>query len=149
MSLKDDIVSAQKEAMKTKDSQRLSILRMVFSAIKNEEINERRELDDKEVREVIRRQVKQLQDALVDFTKGQRNDLIEQTNFEIKTLSVYLPQQLSEAEVKERVGVILSALGPKENINQGQAMGMVMKELKEIASGDVVKKAVVDYLSKI
>jgi len=146
MPLKEELVLAQKEAMKAGDSKKLSILRMVLSAMKNDEIDKRRELEDGEVREVVKRQVKQLQDALVDFTSGQRNDLVEQAKFEIDILSAYLPKQLSEMEIKERVNTILSALGAKENLNAGQAIGVIMKELKEVADGNVVKKIVLDYL---
>jgi hypothetical protein len=146
MNLRDEIVNTQKEAMKAGDSKKLSILRMAFAAIKNEEINQRRTLEDKEVREIIRKQVKQLQDAMIDFEKGQRTDLIDQSKFEIGILSAYLPQQLSAEEVNGRVVAILSALGPKESLNQGQAMGAVMRELREIADGNVVKSAVAEYL---
>ena len=120
-------------------------MRIAHAAIKNVQIEKRAELSDAEVQEVIRRQVKQLQDALVDFTRGNRTDLVDQAKVEIAILSVYLPAQLSDAELESKVKTILDKLGNKAELKPGQVMGVVMKELKGEADGGRGK----DFITKI
>lgn len=145
MSLKRDIVNAQQEAMKTGEKEKLSVLRLLVSAIKNEEIEKKRELTDDEVMSIVQKQVKQTKEAIVDFTKGERKDLVEQANKEIEFLSVYLPAELSEEELEKKVSEILSLLDADVNI--GQAMGKVMGELKGLVEGGRVKQMIEKILS--
>ena len=98
MSIKQNIQDAQKEAMKSKDSDKLSTLRQIWSAIKNAEIDSSGELSDEKVQEIIARQVKQLRDAMSDFEKGGREDLVEQNKKEIELLETYLPAQMSDED---------------------------------------------------
>ena len=142
MSLQDDIFLAQQEAMKKGDKEALSILRMANAAIKNAQIEKMGALTDEDVRGVIRRQVKQLQDALLDFERGGRADLVEKSKKEIALLSSYLPAQMSAEDVRAKVEEILETLGPKETLDAGKAMGVVMKELKGKADGNVVREIV-------
>ena len=140
MSLKEDIILAQQTAMKSGEKEKLSILRMVTAAIKNAEIESGEELEDDKVQGVIKKQVKQLADALKDFEKGGREDLIKNTKSEIEMLSVYLPAELSDEELMSKVQTVIDGLG--EGANMGQAMGAVMKELKGQADGGRVREMV-------
>lgn len=144
MSLFDELFSAQKNAMKAKDAETLSTLRMVLAAIKNAQIDADAELTDDDVQDVIRRQVKQLTDAKKDYVKGGRDDLVAQTDKEISVLAEYLPAQLSEEEVRTK---LITLFEGKEDLQVGPAMGMAMKELKGVADGGMVKKLVSELLN--
>ena len=133
--------------MKAGEAATVSILRMASAAIKNAEIDKQTELTDEEVQEVLRRQVKQLADALKDFERGGRQDLIEKTKAEIHLLSSYVPAQLSDEEMETRVAAIVASLGPKEQQNMGRAMGAVMKEMKGLADGNRVRDIVSQILT--
>ncbi|MFA4831037.1 MAG: GatB/YqeY domain-containing protein [Patescibacteria group bacterium] len=147
MSLRNDISIAREQAMKSGKKEDLSTLRMVISAIKNLEIEKRRELSDEDVQNVIITQVKQLRDSLSDFERGGRDDLVKRAQAELTLLSAYLPAQLGEGDLISRVKELLNSLGNKEKINMGQAMGAVMKELKGKADGKRIKEAVEQILN--
>src|SRR3990167_2944276 len=136
MTLIQTILEAQKEAMKKRDAETLSILRVLSSAAKNEQIEKQRELTDAEVQQVIARQVKQLKDALSDFEKARRTDLVDKTKKEVALLSAYLPQQLSDEELK---AVIMLVVETNKGTEPGRIMGPVMKEVAGRADGSRVK----------
>lgn len=142
MSLRTDIQQAQKEAMKEKQEAKLSTLRLLWSAIRNAEIDKQRELSEEEILEVIAKQVKQLRDALKDFVVGNREDLIEKTKTEIVLLEVYLPKQMTEEELRAVASKILSDNNITENKDAGRAMGLIMKEVKGRTDGNKVKEIV-------
>lgn len=142
MSLRDDIVLAQQHAMKAGDKEKLSILRIVNSAIKNSEIESKEKLSDDAVQAVIKTTVKQLNDALKDFEKGGREDLTASTKKEIEILSEYLPAQLSDEELKTKIKEILVSAGLEEEKNIGKVMGVVMKELSGKADGSRVRQEI-------
>lgn len=142
MSLRDQLMNDQKQAMKEKDAQKLSVLRMVMAAIKNVEIDKGTQLGDGEIQEAIARQVKQLNDALKDFTSAGRTDLIEQTNKEISLLSAYLPQQLSDEEIEQTVKGVMKKLGTNNKQDFGKIMGAVTAETKGKADGSRVRDIV-------
>jgi len=144
MSLRQEISSAQTEALKAKDEKKLSILRMLWSAIRNLEIDKKTELGDEEIQTVVVSQVKQLNDALKDFEKGARVDLTNKAKYEIGVLQKYLPTQLSDEELKNIVLKII-AVAPVKEI--GRIMGSVMKEVKGQADGNRVKNTVTQLLS--
>lgn len=146
-SLKEQIKNEQIAALKNREEEKLSVLRFLNSAIKNAEIEKQKELSDAEVQEVIARQVKQFQDALKDFEKGGRADLVENTNREINLLKNYLPAQLSAEESETVVKKILTDNGLLENKDVGKAMGLVMKELKGKADGNLVRQLVEKILT--
>ncbi len=146
MSLRSTIVDAQRDAMKAKDAQMLSVVRLVFAAIRNSEIDKGRELTDEEVLAVVRSQNKQLTDALKDFESGARQDLVEKTKSEIEILKKFLPPELGDEEIKVRIKQILSS-NPTGNV--GQLMGVVMKELKGCADGNRVRALVEEAFKSI
>ena len=101
MSLKEKLQEDLKSSMKNKDTIRKSVITLVRAAIKQIEVDQRVELDDVAVMDIISKQLKQRNDSLAEFEKAGREDLIEETKSEIQVLKEYLPQQLSEEELEK------------------------------------------------
>lgn len=137
MSLMQTIESARIQAMKEKNTAALSTLRVLLSALKNKQIDAAEPLTDEEVQKVVAMQVKQLKDANSEFEKGGRDDLIEANNAEIQILNQFLPEQLSEEELKTIISGVVAAAG--ENPQFGQLMGAAMKEVAGRAEGNTVR----------
>ncbi len=142
MSLKEQIKSELIIAMKAKDEFNLSVLRLVNSAIKNKEIDLGHELSDEEIISVIRTMVKQGKDALADFKVGNRNDLVEKQEKEIKFLEKYLPQALSLEEVEKICAEAIQESGAITLADMGKVMGLTMKKIAGRADGSIVKEVV-------
>lgn len=140
MSIKQTLQDAQKEAMKAKDSESLSTIRQVLSAIKNEEISSGGELKDEQIQTVIARQVKQLKDALKDFEAAGRDDLAGQNKKEIALLEGYLPAQLSDEELETIVKETIAQTGATGPQDLGKVMGAVMGKVKGQADGNRVRE---------
>lgn len=147
MSLKDRLQNDFKEAMKAKDEIRKNTVNLARAAIKQYEVDNREELDDQGVLTILTKQVKMRKDALSDFEKAGRTDLLEAYNREIEILMEYLPKQLSEEELKEIVKVTAAELGIEGGRqNMGKLIGAVMPKVKGVADGGVVKKIVEELL---
>ena len=129
MSLKDRITEDVKAAMKARDAQRLSALRLLTAAIKQREVDERKELGDTEVIGVIEKMVKQRRESIAQFTAGGRKDLADQEQFEIGVLSAYLPQQASDADIDAAIAEAIVATGAKGVADMGKVMGQVKAKL--------------------
>lgn len=144
MSLHQDIKKQMIEAMKAKEALRLSVIRGLLSSFTNELVAKGRkpdeELNDDEVLAVISRAVKQRKDSIEQFEKGGRPELAESEKEELAILQAYLPAQMSREEIFAYVKEKASQGFDKEKKNQ--FMGMVMKELKGRADGNIVKEAV-------
>ena len=113
------------DAMKSKDAFRLSVLRMLKSALKNEEINKRSPLTDDEVLAVIKKQVKTRKDSMNEYISYNRLDLAESLKGEIEILNAYLPEELSEEELNKIVDDTISEL----NVDSIKGMGLVIKTI--------------------
>jgi len=135
-----------KEAMKEKDKEKLSVLRMVKGAMQLEEINLKRELNDTEIIAIIAKQIKTRKESIVEFEKGNRNDLIDQANLEINILSKYMPEQMSESEIKVEVDKVFSELNPNPS-EMGKIMG-ALAHLKGKADMGIVNRLVKERLGK-
>lgn len=147
MSIRTDIEQRIVEAMKAKRADEVSTFRMLRAAIKNFEIDKMlKEVTDEQVIEVIGREVKKLRDALADFEKAGRPELVEKTNAELKLLAVFLPEQLSYEDVQAAVADKANELGISGEADYGRLMGEVMKGLKGRADGGTVGKAVKEFL---
>ena len=96
--MKDRILKDIVTAMKEKDKEKLTVLRMVKGAMQLEEINQKKELTDEDVIGILAKQIKTRKESIAEFEKGNRKDLIDQTNAEIKIIEEYMPEQLSEEE---------------------------------------------------
>ncbi len=143
MSLKERLSADFKEALKTKDATRKNAVNMARAAIKQYEVDHREELDDEGVQEVIAKQVKMRKDALADFEKAGRTDLLDVYKAEIDILQSYLPKQLSEDEVRSIVTKAMEEAGiAPEKKNMGMIMKTVMPLVKGKADGGIVKKVV-------
>lgn len=140
MTRREQIFTERNEAMKTKNTAKLDILRVLSAQIKNQEIDLKAELNDEQVEEAVRRQVKQLTDALHDFESAGRSDLAEQAKSEVAILSEYLPAQLDDAELVTVVDQVLALESAPYNV--GKIIGAVMKEVKGKADGNRVKEIV-------
>ncbi len=136
MSIRSHIVDTQVLAMKSKDSETLAIVRLLFAAIRNREIDLQRELTDEEVTALVRSQNKQLLDALRDFETAGRQDLIDKTKQEIEIVKKFLPPELGDAEIYTVIEKIRSQ---NPVVNVGQLMGLVMKELAGKVDGNRVR----------
>ncbi len=148
MSLKDKLTEDMKTAMKAKDEGklRLSVIRMVKAAIKNAEIDKKKEFSDAEVVEVLAREVKMRRDAIPEFEKANRPDSVEQLNQEIAILLEYLPQQLSADEIRKLAQEVMDqvrAQGPKD---LGKVMGALTPKTKGRADGKIVNQIVRELL---
>lgn len=149
MAIKEKIEQDFITALKAKEP-RLSILRMLKSAIKNAEIEKRTKagtgeeiaLTDDEVMALLRRQAKQLEEALADFQKGNRADLVEKTQAELVIIKSYLPQAMSDAELQALVDSTLQELGKVSVKDLGKIMGAVMKKAGGRADGNKVREIV-------
>lgn len=130
MSLREQILNDMKEAMKNKDKETLSVIRMIKGAMQLEEINKKRELNDDEVVSVISKQIKQRKDANVEFEKGNRQDLIDKNNNEISILNRYMPEQLDSSEVEKIIDDKIKELGITNQKEMGKLMGALMPLLK-------------------
>ena len=138
MSLKQKIREDMKQAMRVKETQKLSVLRMLISAINYAQIDAKEEMDEKAVEQVLRREAKKRREAIEAYRQGGREESAQKEEFELKIIEAYLPQQMSEEEIRAKVKEILGG----QELNFGQAMGMVMKELKGKADGGLVNKIV-------
>ena len=147
MTLKEKLMNDFKDAMKSKDEVKKNTINLARAAIKQVEIDTRTELTDDEILPIIAKQVKMRKDALADFEKGGRTDLMEAYKKEIEILEVYLPAQLGEDEIKavvEETARELGIDGGKQNM--GKLMGPVMAKVKGQADGGAVKKVVMEFL---
>jgi len=145
--LQEKLMEDMKKAMKAKDKERLSVIRMTRSEIKNKEIETGEELDDQEVTAVIAKQVKQIKDSLSDFEKSGKKDVMEKLYNEIEILQEYLPEQMSEAEVDKLVDQIIEETGAENMSDMGQVMGTIMPKIKGKADGSMVSVKVKEKLS--
>ena len=148
MGLKDKLMADLKEAMKEHDKVKKDTISFARAAIKQHEVDNRVELSDEEIVPILAKQVKMRKDALADFEKAGRTDLVEAYNEEIKILESYLPEQMSLEDVKKVVADTAASIGVEGGKqNMGKLMGAVMGKLKGKADGNIVREAVTEYLS--
>jgi uncharacterized protein len=148
--LKKKIFEDLKLAMKEGDSFRRDTLRMVDSMIKNTEIEKKKReegLNDSEVQEVLSRAIKQRKDAASQYEAGGRADLAEKEKKEVEILSSYMPEQLSEDEIKKTVKAVIQEVGASSKADIGKVMGLAMGKLKGQADGQLVKKIAEEELA--
>jgi len=140
MHLKERLIEDMKDSMKKGEQVRLSAIRMVRAGIKNKEIELGRELKDEDVVGVITSAIKQRKDSYTQFLNGNRMDLAEKEKKEIEVLSIYLPEQIGEDEIKKRLKEIISETGAATSKDIGKVMKILMPELKGKADGNLVNK---------
>ena len=143
--LLEDLISA----MKNKDKDTLSVLRLVKGAMQLEEINVKHELNDEEFVGIISKQIKTRKESIIDFEKANRVDLIDQANKEIEILNKYLPEQLSEEEVLKIIDSAFDEVNPKSQSDMGKIMGIVSPKLKGRTDMSFVSKTIKEKLSNL
>lgn len=146
MSLKEKLMEDLKSAMRNKDKLRKDTITMVRAAIKQKEVDDRVELNDQDVIDILTKQLKEKKHSIEEFKKGDRQDLIEQTNKEIDVLLDYLPKQLGEDELRQIIQEVMT----ENNINSVKDMGTLMKHImpkvKGKADGNTVSKIAKELL---
>jgi uncharacterized protein YqeY len=147
MSLKQRLMEDLKTSMKTKDKTKKNAITLIRSAIKQQEVDQRVELQDDDIIDIISKQIKQKRNSIEDFKKGNREDLIELTNQEISILETYMPVQLSEEELENIVKKAIEETNAESKKDIGKVMSKVMPQIKGRADGSKVNKIVMKYLN--
>ena len=149
MTLRDRLTEDMKQAMKDKEAGKLklSVIRMVRSAAKNVEIDRRKELDDNELLDVVAKEVKMRRDSLDEFRKAGRPELLAVLEQEIAILMEYLPEQMSEAEVRALVTQAVADAQAASAKDMEKVMALLMPKVKGRADGKLVNSIVKELLS--
>lgn len=147
MTLLDTINNDMKNYMKEKDSFSLGVVRMVKGAIQLESINKKKELTDEEIISVISKQIKMRKDSIVEFEKGNRQDLVEQNKKEIEILNKYMPEQLSMEEINKIIDEACLLIKPTSSKEQGLIMKEITPKLKGRADMSLVSGIIKDRLN--
>ncbi|MBU5669947.1 GatB/YqeY domain-containing protein [Peptoniphilus sp. MSJ-1] len=147
MSLKERLMADLKTAMKSKDKLQKDVITMVRAAIKQKEVDERVELSDSDIENIISKQLKEKKSSIEEFKKGNRDDLVKQTEDEIEVLLKYLPEQLSDDELREIIKNVID----ENNITSMKDIGLLMKnvmpKIKGKADGNSVNKIAKELLN--
>ena len=141
--LQKDLISAMKEH----DKKKIDVIKLVKASIQNEEINAKKELTDDEILSIITKQVKMRKDAISDFEKASRSDLIEAYNEEINILSEYLPKALSEEEAIQIIEEAINNINPTGMSDMGKIMKEVSPKLKNRFDMSKVSQIIKEKLS--
>ena len=127
--LKDQLFSDQKQAMKAGDKPRLGTIRLIMAAIKQQEVDSRKELTDDDVIAILTKMVKQRRDSVEQYSSAGRSDLADQENAEIVIIEHYLPEQLSEEDVAAIIEEVIAATGAAGPKDMGKVMGQLKGKL--------------------
>ena len=139
MTIKTKLEEDLKDAMRSGDTLRRSVIRLIRSAIKNEEIALQRDLGDEDILKVLNRQAKQRRDSIEAFTQGNRLDMAQKEQDEVSVILEYLPKQLSTDEITDLVKKKIREIGAEDIGDIGRIMSQMMPELQGKASGRDVK----------
>ena len=145
--LKAKLQADLKTAMKEKDTFKRDVIRFVMSAIKQIEVDERKELSDEDIEAILVKQIKQRNDAIEQFKKGGRDDLVEKNEKELKILKSYLPEPLSEDEIREVLKEIIAQTGAKSIKDMGKVMGVAKSKIGSRAEGRVINQIAKELLA--
>ncbi|MED2488785.1 hypothetical protein COA05_03385 [Bacillus thuringiensis] len=147
MSLLGRLNDDMKQAMKNKQKEKLTVIRMVKAALQNEGIKLQHTLTEEEEVTVLAREVKQYKDSLLEFKKAGREDLVNKLQSEIQILSAYLPEQLTEEELVDVIKQVISEVGANSKADMGKVMTAVMPKVKGKTDGSLVNKLVIQLLA--
>ena len=129
MALREQLNEDIKAAMKAREQEKLNALRLLLSAVKQREVDERITLDDAGVIAVVEKMLKQRKDSIAQFEKAARQDLADKEHFEVSVLQGYLPQQLSAAEIEAAIVEAIASTGAKSAADMGKVMGVVKPKI--------------------
>ena len=136
-----------KEAMKSKDSVKLGTVRSVISAVKNQEIDLKKELSEEEILTIVSREVKKRKEAAVLYEKGNRPELEDKEIQEMKILQTYLPEQVSEKDLRRRIQEVIDETGAEGMKDFGKIMKTLVPEFKGKADNSLIKELANEYLN--
>jgi uncharacterized protein YqeY len=149
MTLQERLSADLRQAQKGRDRVRMSVLRLVVAGIKNAQIAKGNPLDDSGVIEVISREAKQHRESIDEFTKGNRQDLVERNEEELSILMEYLPAQMSREEIETVARQVMDQVGARGTADKGKVMGQLMPQLKGKADGKEVNDVVTELLAGV
>lgn len=145
--LQTQISRELQEAMKNRDTVRVSTLRLLISAFRNKEIERKKTLSDVELLDVIQTEGKRRREAIEEYSKANRRDLADKEKAELAVLQIYLPQPLSEAELKQLVEKAVQSVGAKGPQDMGRVMSALMPQIKGRADGKQAQQFVQQLLT--
>ncbi|MFC2058194.1 GatB/YqeY domain-containing protein [Chloroflexota bacterium] len=145
--LQDKLMSDLKDAMRSGDKIRRSVIRLARAAIKNAEIAEQKKLDDGGVLAVIAKEARQRRESIAEFKKGNRQDLVDKEEAELSILLEYLPEQLSREEIVAAARKVIEEIGARGPGDKGKVMPKIIAELKGKAEGREINAVVTELLS--
>ncbi len=148
MSLKQQITEDMKAAMRARETARLGAIRLLLAAMKQREVDERIELTDADVVNIIEKMLKQRRDSISQFEAANRQDLVDVEKFEVSVLQTYMPQQLSEADITAAIAEAIAATGATGPQDMGKVMGVVKPKLAGRADMGKVSGLIKAQLSK-
>ena len=149
ISLKERLDVDLKDAMRSKDSIRRTVLRTIISEIRNAEIAKQEALDDEGVLVVMTKQAQQRRDSIEAFKSASRSDLVESESAELKIISGYLPEQLSEDEIEVVITEVISQVEAKGSSDMGKVMKEIMQRVRGRADGKMVSAIVTSRLKEM
>jgi uncharacterized protein YqeY len=147
MAIQEQITSDLKEAMKNKDMAKLSVLRMISSVVKNKELEKKDSLTDEEVLSILSSEAKKRKEAIAGFESAGRPELAEGEKTELELIQTYLPEQMSEEEVRAIIEEAVKSTGAQSMQEIGLVMKEVMPKVKGKADGNLVNSIVKELLS--
>jgi len=147
VSLLERLNNDMKQAMKNKEKDKLSVIRMIKASVQNETIKLGHDLSEEDELTVLSRELKQRKDSLHEFEKAGREDLVEKIRIELTFVELYMPKQLSEEELSEIVKSTISEVGANSKAEMGKVMAAIMQKVKGKADGSLVNKLVQQHLS--
>jgi len=148
LTLKEKLMEDLKSAMRNKEKRRKDTITMLRAAVKQREVDERKDMADDEILALIGKQVKQKRESIKDFQKAERVDLVEQAQEEIDILLAYLPEQLTEEEIDELVREAIEQTGASSMRDMGRIMGIVMPKVKGRADGSLISQSAKKLLNQ-
>jgi len=146
--MREKILDDLKNAMKSQNKERLSVIRMVKASIQMDELNLKRELNDDEVLSIISKQIKTRKESILEFEKASRNDLIEKTQSEINILTEYLPEQLKEDEIDKIINEVFEQVNPQHPSDIGKIMSLITPRVKGRADMKTISSKIKEKLNK-
>ena len=146
MSLKTEFSEETKKSMRDRNVARRDLMRFILAAVKNLEIELQREANDEEILQLLGKQAQQRKDSIESFQAGRREDLVAKEEAELAIISEYLPEQMSENEIKVLVEAVILEVGASGPQDMGKVMGKIMPQVKGRADGRLINQMVRDSL---
>lgn len=146
MSLSEEIKKDMLTALKSGDKKKSQTLKMLVATIKNAQIESEKELTDKDIEKILRKETKKIEDSIEQYQKMGRDDLVKKEKQDLEIIENYLPDLMSDEEIKKVVEKKVEQLGATDIRDMGKVMGAVMKELEGKADGNTVKNIVQSIL---